>query len=593
VQVGDQTYPASGSGFHVVVLDRTTLKLIANSTVTTTGSLMSAITLGLNPSISVGHYIPPPMYVNDQRLVIIQSVGDGRLTGTAGSLLVPIDRLGGTSEYLLASITGAHRYALVGAATDLPWHGTTSIESSTAMAADRTATTPGEVPAGQAYAVLQRDRDGLYTPSAGDVTGPTNAALFQIMYQPETAWPMADDTTGLRYVADNIGLCDPGMPCMYANVRSAYTNHGESWPILYDKLNGLNCSGGQDVCGPNFPALKSDLLNEFQWVDTVRILIENLQKPYLQSGGSVNVAAIYSQIMSSLEAPKNGSTTLSWVSIMTGLISKAANVVPKDAPQSGLVMGLAGAVATLATQAMQQQNGAPADTLTAAASQLALQLTNQQEAYFEWTNTAQDILVSDYGKLSKVGISIIHGDPGWVWDSQAANVLITALDAGTRAAAYSALIPVAWGGYNLKPGYNLSGSNDVGSYVCEEIEGGAGSRNKPFAGALPQNQFHAVTGINSSGAETDQVWTFAKDLTGWDNTHVPKATLPGTSLTDDIYGPDSTNPSVGAFEYRASWWRSTFNPPGHTTCSQEEGFPYPPSPWSTAWQPPNIPPPLP
>jgi hypothetical protein len=68
-----------------------------------------------------------------------------------------------------------------------------------------------------------------------------------------------------------------------------------------------------------------------------------------------------------------------------------------------------------------------------------------------------------------------------------------------------------------------------------------------------------------------------------------------TSLTDDIYGDASTDPTVGAYQYEASWWRSTYNPPSHATCNQ---LPIPdkdtaPRPFSTAWPPPTVTPPLP
>ena len=39
-------------------------------------------------------------------------------------------------------------------------------------------------PTGQIDGVVQRDRDGLYTPSAGDTVGTTNVDLYPIIYQP-------------------------------------------------------------------------------------------------------------------------------------------------------------------------------------------------------------------------------------------------------------------------------------------------------------------------------------------------------------------------------------------------------------------------
>ena len=66
-----------------------------------------------------------------------------------------------------------------------------------------------------------------------------------------------------------------------------------------------------------------------------------------------------------------------------------------------------------------------------------------------------------------------------------------------------------------------------------------------------------------------EVWTFAKDVSGFANNQYPAATVLGSSdLASDIYGATSTEAGVGAYQYEASWWRSTYNPPSHVTCAQ-------------------------
>jgi hypothetical protein len=192
--------------------------------------------------------------VNDQRLVIIQSVGDGKLSGTLSSTtLAAMDQLGGTVDYLWDAVnpsTQGCRYALVGAATDLPWHATTSAESSTAMVQPGDpCSNPNQAkpdqPTGHVYGVVQRDRDGLYTPAGASAVGPTNVALYQILNQPATDWPYANETENLRYIADNIELCTEPAPayCEWSDVRSAYVNTGfkSSWQDFREDLEGLTC----------------------------------------------------------------------------------------------------------------------------------------------------------------------------------------------------------------------------------------------------------------------------------------------------------------------------------------------------------------
>ena len=74
------------------------------------------------------------------------------------------------------------------------------------------------------------------------------------------------------------------------------------------------------------------------------------------------------------------------------------------------------------------------------------------------------------------------------------------------------------------------------------------------------------------------------------STHSAQVITPTASLTDNIYGPQSTG-SSGAYQYEPSWWRSTFNPPGHVTCNQYNSELDVNTLWSNHYPPPSIPPP--
>lgn len=594
VKVGEQTYPAAPgvSGIHVVVLNGTTLQLIANRTVTTTADLDSAVSAVPSGGVgSVSHFI---LYGNgpfmDQRLVILESVGDGRLTGApSNDLIEKIDQLGGTPEFLLASITGAHRYALVGAATDLPWHAT-SIESSTAMT-DRPPGTPGQ-PTGQVSGVVGRGRDGVYTPAAGDAVGPTNVALYSILYQPPVAWPMAGDP-GLKYIADNIGMS--GHP----DVRSAYPDTNINFASKNALLGGLACTGGPDVCGPNYAALKNELQKEFDWVMSVRGLADNLRAPYVETAtGSdyFDVGAVTDDIKKSVPAVDDNSDVLmQFLGIFQGVMTVGQNVSSGlKNPEAAAAFGVAGAAAVIATKLIGQPDGEPADSVSTTAAQLSKKMYDQQTAYLQWVNHQfADTVVADYGKLSAVGTPAGGGDPSWDVTGETANRLIDALRGGTRASAYSALMPVAWGGFNLKPGANQTSSNDVTSLICDEPYNYP-NHHYPFAAALPQNQFHAATGYSGNPPQAiDEVWTFAKIDHPWSKGQAAYADMPTDSLTDNIYGPQSTSAATGAFQYGPSWWRSTYNPPGHATCGKGTSDMDVNQVWSQNYPPPDIRPPLP
>ena len=601
---GEHTYPrdaAVSNGLHVVVLNRTTLAPITNSTVTTAGQLATALATFSVPA--VGHYMASAQpFFDDQRIVIIQSIGNGQLTGTNPYLFQDISQLGGTPDYLWDAIHNGCRYALVGAATDLPWQGTAA-ESSTAMrhgfeSPDCHAQADG-APTGQLDGTLERDRDGLYTPIGANAAGPTNTALLPLVFQEPTPWPYADDTVGLRWVADYLRLCTQGVnPCMYADVRSAYQN--QNIPFTAAELDGANCTGGPDVCGPDFDGLKAELKKEFDWVDRVRLFADNLIKPYQQDNPKKALDNVTQDVVNSVHnVPKDEDVTMSWLAVVEGIMTVGQHLAvlggnPEGAAVFGAVGGAAAAASALVSLPSGSQGG---NSVTATADALADQISTQTENYIKWVNRLPDILTYYYGQLSTVGDDIEHNtDNAWGWSGDVTDETIDALDAGDRGSAYSALVPAAWGGYNLMPGPTLTGSNDVTTYTCTQ----KGDEFhfivpvQPFKPALSQNQFHAATSVSpSSGQEVDQVWLFA-NLPTWANDLEPAATLPGTSLTDKIYGPQSTD-DQGAYQYGPSWWRSTYNPPGHVACNKSN--PSPPYPAGALWSgydpPPSIKPPLP
>ena len=235
--------------------------------------------------------------------------------------------------------------------------------------------------------------------------------------------------------------------------------------------------------------------------------------------------------------------------------------------------------------------GGPADTVTATAEKLAEEMAKQQKAYTQWVDQMEGILLSDYGKLSAVGKAMVT--PQWEWIAGVTtSKAITALDADATASAYSALLPKEWPVYNLKPdGTTQQFSNNVTTLKCNP---GNTVNNYPFASAKPENQFvppqGALTSINGDGGWVGQAWVFAKlNLAIWQNPYPNPRTaqLPPTSLTDKIYGPQSTGED-GAYQYEPVWWRDTYNPPGHTICTAALTPAY-----STAYPPPNIAPPPP
>lgn len=567
VTVGNATYPAPApNGVHVVVLDRTTLALQKNVTVTNYTDLEAAInTSQSEPALtshSVVHYVPGGQ--SDQSLVILQSVGNGALSGVPtyeGYLYEYLDQLGGTPESLLGSLSAGDSYALVGVANNLPWYGTSALESSHVM---DTSTAPGQ-PNGQINGMLERDRTGLFAPVTGNLAKPINSDLFAIVFQPAQPWPYAGDPA-LPYIANGIQMGG------YPDVRSGYTNLNIDFNTKASLLKDLHCTT-ESFCGTDFNEVKSELLNEFAWVSTVRLFINNLLSPYEQNGAGAIFAvdSIYDDIENSLPPPPKMSTSLNWASLVSNAFDILAAVAAPESADASEALSIGAGALGIGANFVTAPGGGTANTVTAdAPDDLSAQLADQQTAAVEGIDRLEGILLTDYGKLSAVGTKAGGGDPNWAWTADTTLDTITALNASTRGASYTSLIPEVYGATTLEPDVDIASTwantNDVTKYQCN-------SNDHPFAPALAQNQFHAVSRFYPSTPSTyppttnlSDVWVLANNVSS------SQIQFPTTSLTDDIYGPDATG-ADGADQYAPDWWRRTYNPPSGEQC-------HPPNPGS-------------
>jgi hypothetical protein len=456
-----RTYPAPGpNGLQVLELDRTRLAPIVNRTVTTEGDLLDALTAAGGQQ-GVGHVVGS---IDDQRLVIIRSVGDGRLSGLGGGgptsqapLLQYIDELGGTPDLLWDVMSGHYKYALVGAATNLPWRNPSALESSTGIPGtpQPNPSTPGGVgkQTGRISGVLKRDPTGLYTPLAADPIGTSNSELYHILYQPATAWPYADDTQDLKSIADQLGLTG------YPDVRSAYyKNINEPWASLQLTLenpNKVKCPYPQADCD-TFEKVRAELDAEFTWVQEVQSFASRLLEPY-EGEYSNAIEQVYDDVKQGVPGvPDSAKVDMGWLKIFTDVMHIASGLATvAGQPELAAAFGLLAGAGTLATDVMEtqkQDNGAPAsaDTLSGTKDELSTQLADQVTTYKTWVGQMEGILLRDYMKLKAVGAAVL-GDPAWAWGTDTTADTAIALKGNMRAAAYSALLPKVWPAYNLKP----------------------------------------------------------------------------------------------------------------------------------------------
>jgi hypothetical protein len=346
--------------------------------------------------------------------------------------------------------------------------------------------------------------------------------------------------------------------------------------------------------------VQQELEKEFPWVQVVRNFITNLESPYTVSGGaSFAVDDIYDQIKASVPPPSGTHSALYWLGVADSALDIAVKVgVPESLPAFEAV-SVTDTGIKLADDLILNADGSSATTVSAPTpDELADDLYEQQLATVEGIQKMELILLTDYGRLSAVGSAAGGSDASWAWTPDSTIDAITALNAATRAASYTTLIPETWVSTSLEPEYYLDpGSEYPGNnWQTDSVAYYQCTHGAVFKNAKPGNIFEAVSRIDSdqppnygqpnlsTGTPLSDVWTFADDVSSGE------PTLPGTSLTDDIYGLDSTG-SSGAFQYAPDWWRTTYNPPGGVICRYQDGFAESGESWHAPIS--NIPPPLP
>ena len=611
IQVGSQTFkPQAGvNGIHVVLLDRVTLKLLTNQTVTSTQALFSALSTDPNSFGGIpqlGHVMQgfyndeaPERLFSDRVVVVMQSIGTGALTYDAASpLLSVIDQLGGTPETFGTAITAATAppYALIGVMSNLPWHGR-GIESSPAMILGLASSNTATPFPGHARGILARDRLARYTPTVDDPVGTADLSLLPIVYQNLTPWPYAGSCS-VEYIAVGLNFAtDGGDPNTggtgltgYTDIRSKYWqdpgyNYATPVAVNYPTTFPWYCPQSSFLSPQDYSSLQQELTNEFNRVSNVYNFVYNDIKPIFNGADTNNntiVAAVAYQVYQSIKPPPTANTSFSWVDAF----NLAAAVASPIAPEASAALWVVSASGQMTADSMASSStGDLAKKVITEAGQLVAQLDAQTTAHVYGLDRLFEILVADAGKLETVGLNL-SANGAWAWGNTTGDANDVLL-ATTLQTAYSALLPPWWFGYNLKPDLvHQFSSNKVSTFGCGFNEGknlnNVEGVNQAFKHAVPANQFQAqiqlVPGLET---ENTEVWTFGV-LDGNFTSTGDAASVPSTSLTNSLFSipPPSATPLSGStpsyvasygLAYPPAWWRSTYNPPSYVVCDNKNG----------------------
>ncbi len=497
VTIWSDFFGTGNGGFHVVVLDRTTLNMVAQAS-------FKHDPAGNSDLPSLQNFVN--QYNTYGNLILLAAFANTTYTTNTANRAAwysvahnSIPQLGGTEQVFYLMNNQEHcssqppppcqmdDYTLVGGFTDqlntrvaqTGLENEVSAEMSSVIARETEATPLDSTIQG----FLEMDHEGYYsakqfghaTGLSGDVglSNPINAELLSASLRNPTPWPYASDPgKQAAYTWISQQLC-----CN--DVRSAYVNLNIDPSIWLAQLQQLTFDPTKIPASDqaDFDTMKQQLTTEFQYVKLVRLFQGNLLGLYQdqQANLSLLLQQATNDVLSDLQIQltqtvpsQSWSTTLEQVfgvaSALAGFIPEASTVTA--GVQTALALGTAAM-----NEAAAYTNSAGGQALKAQeneevqASDLAGNAADEFASTLVTLGNEFDRIVSDWGRLKTVGGPLLNDQVPW--DSNAAGLLLRSYDRLVRRDLYTKLImanaQVAYFPYISDESYN---HNSYGSYDC-------------------------------------------------------------------------------------------------------------------------------
>lgn len=417
-------------------------------------------------------------------LVLVQTIGVPRDPSTDPALWsLFANELAGKGATIAAVGDGSGSYSFV---AGLGINGFPLVEASSALTGQ-----PARI-----TGVLERARNGNFTPQAASKTGPFTFDLATLAYQSSDPWnPSSGEQKALAYIATTVLDLDTptqGVSCYVPatpDVRSQYCNskYYSSWSGYADKLSALSYPKGNGFTSTDWSNVVGELApktgyGELDAVQTVWNTISTAQGTNTQN--AVDAVAISqqeaAQIVSALTARANAvGSWLSWAGDLSDAADRLAEVVSEDlaGPLGFIAAGLlvSGDTANL-------PNGAPAlGAFQVKAANFTAQLAGSYGTANDQLTQLGDLIVTDKAKLKAF-------DQGSQYALNGSDAVNQGLQLAAAQLSWRSLLPAAYELVRLpRSGVNV-GVTDARSYQCSTMYGSDPSSYNPFANADPSAQ---------------------------------------------------------------------------------------------------------
>jgi hypothetical protein len=239
-------------------------------------------------------------------------------------------------------------------------------------------------------------------------------------------------------------------------------------------LKNLDCTSNGAPAGCD--SVRNELMQEIEWVENVNAYFSGLQDPLIgtQQLTSGTLGLFQKNITDALK-PKPSSVA-KWVAFATSLAGDLTGL-------GGVLEGKIAKALVVTTQALatastiSSVSGDSGDPITGEAqvqiTQLDLTLAQNAHETYSSLDRIREIVVADYGKLSKVGPKTAPG-ADWVLSDDDYNTAVDQIQVGVVRQAYQAVLPAVGNVFQLWPYLNFPANydnvTDAGKLWCQDVD---------------------------------------------------------------------------------------------------------------------------
>jgi hypothetical protein len=512
------------AGFHMVILDRTTLRVILNDVYAVNGpSVHGAENQVLHLAADLSTKAAAP-----GRLVLIQSWGSPtpnrtalgerwRWTGVGKEL----DKVGGTGSVML-KLDGTGEYALVAGAAAPPSNDAPTEISQPLMSR------PHDSLKGHIEGVLMRSRHWDYEVMFAGGSD-ASAKLGKVAYQAPKAFPPLDsagEKAAVNYITTERLRFSPTDDFR----RFYWTKFADDWGNYRQTVAGTTFVAGKGFTEADLVKVKTQLDSEIADVVQVQNLIGHLRHPFEVARGDsqVDLGKIGRDIRDAVAPPPASPTVSPFDAIAAefGVIGIFA-----EGP-AGAASQLASMTFALAGQLTQSDGEAVLDDeIKTKIDDLAVNMKQRYNTATSGVIALGRIIVSDYGKL-QIAADKARSDGEWHWPADDANVT-NSLALGAKRWFYGELMPVAYRTWDL---INTNRAND---WSCDHNVEGTTITYHSFSDEPDGGQYRPRIGFKFPDGQTDDGLVRALAIHDW-NRNARSGQPPPGSLVDPLFSPYSS-----------------------------------------------------